>query len=220
MAEKTNENATGGIAGRPAGSGTDAARPATGHGIASSGGFFPDIKERQDQERAGQEALAKRITPNNPLTDPTIEDARVTINSKLTTKEHLGNHPDEPDKPDEQEALKVGRPKEPQHFDTVEISTHESGEATDTVVVPPEGAAPAPHPALHVHDAIGTAAVIHEHLGSGKKGKNADGTERINIRTQPDIVGKGPSSEPQRPEPNDAHLHGGKREDDKREAKK
>ena len=136
--------------------------------------------QRNKMEEDGQKAMIERI--QNSQRDMTKEDAGVTINSKLTTKAHVGNHPDEPDKPENQEALKAGRPQEKQPVETVEVSTIESGEATDTVVVRPEAAAPAPHPARHVNDAIGTAAVVAEHRGD----KDAPVIARA-----PQIVGNG-----------------------------
>jgi len=139
------------------------------------------VKERNEMEADGQKAMIERI--KNSQRDMTKEDAAVTINSKLTTKAHLGGHPDEPDKPEDQEARKVGRPQEKQPVETVEVTTTEGGEATDSVVIRPEAAAPAPHPARHVNDAIGTAAVVAEHLG--------DSAEHPVIARAPQIVGKG-----------------------------
>jgi hypothetical protein len=139
--------------------------------------------QRQKQEDEGQKALIDRI--QNSQRDLTKEDAAVSINSKLTTKAHLGGHPNEPDKPEDQEALKVGRPQEKQDVEVVEVSTHESGEATDSVVVHPDAAAPAPHPARHVNDAIGTAAVVAEHRGD---------KDHPVIPRAPQIVGGGKKS--------------------------
>ncbi len=92
----------------------------------------------------------------------------------LTTKEHLGTRPDEPHKADAQEALKVGRPKAGPPVETVEVSTHESGEATDTVVINPSGEGLAGGAQAHQHDAVGIGLVRAEvSKQSQPKGKGA-----------------------------------------------
>lgn len=147
----------------------------------------PSNDELRRREKLGQESLSKRITPWHP-SRPRDEDAAVAINSKLTTKEHIGNHPDEPNKPDEDERAKGGTLKQ-REFDvkTVPISTSAEGETTDHVVVSPAAAAPAPHPALHRDDAIGTAAIVAE--ATAKKAKKGEEAVEPPSATA-DIVGK------------------------------
>lgn len=128
-------------------------------------------KEQAAREKSGQEALVKRLYPNGVGKESAWheqrreENERVSINTVLTTKEHVGNHPSEPNKDDELEANKVGGIKAPKKVETVNISTHADGDPTDSVVVEPRSVAPAPGPNLHVHDAVGIGKVVAEHHG-------------------------------------------------------
>jgi hypothetical protein len=152
-----------------------------GAGIATP---TPQTNADREAQTKAQKELLDRI---NGVTDGrTRHTAALMTDSKLTTKEHVGKGK-EPHKPDEQEALKVGSAQNAVTLKSSEVSSHESGEATDTVVTEPSILEAVAHPLVHRDDAMGTAAVISEAQGGDRKGAH----NRV-VGAGPQIVGKGP----------------------------
>lgn len=129
-------------------------------------------KDFRDSQKDAQKQLDERLKRSDrgywhPGV-PVAEDARVIINSTLTTDDHVGKHPAEPHKEQEEEANKVGRPKLLPGVDKVKTieRTDAAGNVTDQVVVSPAAAASSGSAALlHKHDAVGTAAHIEAETG-------------------------------------------------------
>lgn len=142
--------------------------------------------DRKAQDKL-QEQLVNRIGAGGGGASRT---QAATTDTLLTTEEHLGKRAAEPHKPKEQEALKVGShiavgPR----VDTVEISSHESGKATDTLVVNSgAGAAPAGAANTHLHDAVGIGQVRSEVAKENGGEENGSGNGQPVVRTH-QVVG-------------------------------
>jgi hypothetical protein len=128
-----------------------------------------------------QKDLLERVTGHRDTGE--LRTAALMTNTKLTTKEHVGKG-NEPHKPDEQESLKVGSAQNAVALRSIEISTHESGEPTDTVVTEPSTVEAAANPLMHRDDAIGTARLIAQERGD---------EEPKSMMAK--VVGKGPARE-------------------------
>jgi hypothetical protein len=91
-----------------------------------------------------------------------------SLNSKATTDAHLGKRPDEPHKPREMEAIKVGKPVPVKEHQGVGIDPAKKGVTTDIVL--PGGYPPSspmhhedgPQVPAHAPDAAGTIAAVAE----------------------------------------------------------
>jgi hypothetical protein len=147
-------------------------------------GFQVDEKAQAD----AQKKLADRLSANAGPSSADRDEA-VTTNTLLTTKEHTGKRSAEPDKPDEQEARKVGRQiKQGPPVKTFEISTHESGEATDTVTLPTNPAEIPQHPNTHLNDAVGIGHVRAQVAAQESGDKDEDG-KPVGLAA-PEVVGE------------------------------
>lgn len=116
--------------------------------------------------KAANKSLADRM-----IADQNEREARIraqSTDSKLTTADHLGKRPDEPHKPAEMEAVKVGKalPTKAAEKSLVEIDPAGKGEATDIVnpggFLPGSGMHAVGGVPAHGHDMAGTIAATAE----------------------------------------------------------